>query len=788
MPVLRFHLLGPLRIWHDETEITLSSDRQKAVLALLLLKAGTPVRRQEIIDAVWGDDAPGSAVNLVQTYVGRLRRRLEPGHVARSRSSLLTGLGTAYAIRPDRCDSDLVRFRALVAEARSAGSPRESLGPLLRALEMWQGPCLADLDHVLKGHPWVHAIDRERMNVLLECAKTALDLGMPAEVLPQLRAVAAAEPLSEVVHSWLVLALAAAGAQAEALAEYESIRTRLADELGIDPGPQLRGAHLRVLRQDAAPSSPFDRPASAGTLRPSLLPPDIAGFFGREKQASRIRGALAGRGPGPVAVAVISGQGGVGKTALAVHVAHQLGDAFPDGQLYADLRGTGERPADPARVLARFLRALGVHEAALPRDLEESVDLYRSQLAGRRILVVLDDVDGYAQVRPLLPGSCTCAVLVTSRSRLSGWPGAASFDLGTLSFQQSHDMLAEMLGRERVDAEPENAAEIVRLCCGLPLALRAAGTRLTARPHWALARVAGRLAGEGLDELALGDLDVRRCVAAGYRRVSETAQRTLRLLGLLDLPSFPVWTIAMMLETSPESAEEIADALADARLLEVARPDGTGRTRYRFHELVRRFAREQAAAAEIDSAVHVRITRTLATLLALAQEADERLPPPRYAPVRGRAPRWPPPAEVRAGVLADPLGWFESELAGLVAAVFQAGALGLTDLAWELAATLPNVSAVRARWADVERTHRFALAACRRAGDALGEAVMLRGLAEAHHGDGRRDECLGALRTAGVAFADLGAPAAAAEIRTRYRELAPEFAATHETQGDVIVK
>ncbi|WP_432930611.1 BTAD domain-containing putative transcriptional regulator [Microbispora sp. CA-135349] len=772
MSEIRFHLLGPLRIWHGETEITLSSDRQRAVLALLLLKAGTPVRRQDIIDAVWGDGAPDSVVNLVQTYVGRLRRRIDPGHIARSRSSWLAGLGSAYAIRLDRCDSDLFRFRALTAEARRAGTPRESLGLLLRALQLWQGPCLSDLDHLLKGHPWVRAIDQERVNVLLECAKTAFDLGLPAEVLPQLRAVAATEPLNEVVHSWLVLALAAAGAQAEALAEYDSIRARLADELGIDPGPQLRAAHLRVLRQDATPSSPFGQPSPGATPRPSLLPPGVTGLIGREKQASRIRSTLTCHGSGPAPVAVISGQGGVGKTALAVHVAHQLSDAFPDGQLYADLCGTDERPADPTRVLARFLRALGVHGTALPEDPEESVDLYRSHLAGRRILVVLDDVDSYAQVKPLLPGSSTCAVLVTSRSRLSGWPGAVSFDLGTLRPEESRGVLTAMLGRERLDAEPQNTAEIVRLCGGLPLALSAAGTRLAARPHWTLARIARRLAEAGLDELALGDLDVRRSVAAGYRRVSEAAQRAFRLLGLLELPSFAAWITAMMLETSLESAEEIVDALADARLLEVAPPDGTGQPRYRFHPLVRLFAREQAAAHESDAAGRVMITRTLAALLALAQEADEHLPSRRYAPVRGRAPHWPPPAEIRTAVLADPLGWFETERESLISAVRQADALGLVELAWELAATLPNVSAVRSRWADVERTHRVALAACRRAGDPLGEAVMLRGLAEAHHGNGRRDECLGALTTARVAFADLGAPAAEAEIRTRQMELA----------------
>ncbi len=767
MTEIRFSLLGSLRVWRGETEITLNSEKQRAVLALLLLKAGTPVRRKEIIDAVWGDGAPDSAVNLVQTYVGRLRRRLDPAHVAHSRRSWLTGLGSAYVIRLDRCDTDLVHFRAMAAEAGKAVSPRESLGLSLRALQMWQGPCLSDLDHVLKGHPWVRAIDQERVDVLLRCVKIGLDLGLPNEVLPQLRAVASGEPLNEVVHSWLVLALAAAGAQAEALAEYESIRARLADELGIDPGPQLREAHLRVLRQDAGPSSLFGPPSTASPPRPCLLPADIADFTGREKLVERIGDALTGRTSGPVAVALVTGPGGVGKTSAAVRVAHRLSDAFPDGQLYADLSGTGGRPADPVRVLGRFLRSLGVHGTALPQELEERVDLYRSQLAGRRILVVLDDVGDHAQLRPLLPGTSTCSVLVTSRSRLADWPGASSFDLGTLRPEESHDMLAAILGRGRVEAERDSAAELVRLCGGLPLALRVAGTRLAARPHWTLGRLAARLSAGGLEELALGDLDVRGSVAAGYHRIGEAAQRAFRVLGLLELPSFPAWAIAMMLETTPESAEELADTLADARLLEVTTPDGTGRTRYRFHDLVRRFAREQAAAHESDAAVRIMITRTLAALLSLAQEADDHLPSRLYPAVRGRAPRWPPPGEVRARAAADPLGWFADERDALVAAVLQASALGLAELAWELAASLLNVAAVRSHWADVERTHRAALTACHRAGDLLGETVMLHGLAEAHQAGGRRGESLGS------PAAELGLPATADGVLLRRTGLSP---------------
>ncbi|GII04676.1 AfsR/SARP family transcriptional regulator [Planobispora takensis] len=727
---MRFHLLGPLRIWRGETEIKLGSEKQRAVLGMLLLKAGTPVRRQEIIDAVWGGDEPDSVINLVQTYVGRLRRGVDPDHVARSGSSWLAGLGSAYEVRLDRCEVDLVRFRATVAEARRAMSAGETLELLLRALRLWQGPCLSDLDHLLKGHPWVRAVDHERVGSLLEATKIALQLGLADEVTPHLYAVAAAEPLNEVVRSWLVLALAASGSQVEALAEYESIRARLLDELGIDPGPQLRAAHLQVLRQETAPAPLYEPPPPAETAPwPSLLPAGIADFTGRGELVDRLCGTLADRRPGPVPVALVTGQGGAGKTALAVHVAHRLSDDFPDGRLYADLLGTGGRPADPGRVLTRFLRVLGVHPSAIPQDPQEQVDLYRTRLTGRRVLVVLDDAAGRSQVEPLLPGSPTCAVIVTSRSRLSGFARTYSVDVGLMEAGEARSLLAAILGPGRLEAEPEAAAELVRLCDRLPLALRVAAARIVSRPHWTLGRFAERLGAGGLDELVLDDLDVRAGVAADYQRIDGAAQRAFRLLGLPEIPSFAAWAAAAALETSVEAAEELLDVLADARLLETAGPDATGHTRYRFHRLVRLYARERAVAEEHATTLGAVLTRTLAALLALAEEAGDRLPSYGDGPVRGRAPRWPPPARVRDKLLADPLSWFESERAGLVAAVLQACAAGLDELAWELARSIRDFAVLREDWGTLEQTHRAALAACRHAANGAGEAVMLRGLA-----------------------------------------------------------
>ncbi|MEV7013959.1 AfsR/SARP family transcriptional regulator [Streptosporangium sp. NPDC051022] len=764
MAEIRFHLLGPLRIWRGETEIKITSKKQRTVLGLLLLKAGAPVHRQEIIDALWGDDAPDSMVNLVQTYIGRLRRTINPGPT-RPGPSWLTGLGPAYAIHHNRCDIDLLCFRTAVTQARQAATPGQTLQSLLNALRLWQGPCLSDLDHTPNRHPWVRAIDQERITVLLETARTALHLNLATEVLPHLQAVAATEHLNEAVHSWLILALAASGAQAEALTAYETIRTRLLDELGIDPGPQLRAAHLRILRQETTHPHPSAPPATA--IPPSMLPADIADFTGREKPATQLRATLTDRRPGPLKNVLITGAAGTGKTTLAVHVAHQLSETYPDGQLYADLRGTDPHPADPARILARFLLVLGIPEPAIPQTADERADLYRCRLAGRRILVVLDNATGQEQLKPLLPGSPTCTVIATSRSRLAGLPGAHITDLDVMTPQEAEDMLTTVLGHERTLAEPEATTHLAQLCGGLPLALRAAATRLASRPHWKLTYLAERLTRNGLDELALPCADPRAAIAAGHRRIDPAAQRAFRLLGLLDIPSFTVWTAAATLESSMETTEELLCALTDARLLEATGPDTTGHIRYRFHRLVRLYAREHATAQESEQSARAAITRALASLLALAREADDRLTSRRCTPIRGRAPSWPPPAHVCDRFLAAPHLWFESELPCLVEAVSQACANGLDELAWELAGSLANITVLWERWGELEQAHETALAACRQAGNRLGEAVMLRGLAELDHVHGRGGRCLDRLALARDLFAGLGVGAGIAEAEAR---------------------
>jgi NB-ARC domain len=379
-----------------------------------------------------------------------------------------------------------------------------------------------------------------------------------------------------------------------------------------------------------------------------------------------------------VVVSAVAGQAGIGKSALAIHVAHQLRDRFPDGQLYVNLRGAQQRPLPATLVLGRFLRALGVDGAAIPWDGEEREALYRAWLADRRVLVVQDNAAGEAQVRPLLPGTPGCGVLVTSRARLAGLEGARLIDLDVLEELQALELLGRIVGVERVAAEPAAAAQIVGFCGRLPLAIRVAGARLAARPGWPLAQLAELLADarRRLDYLAAGDLEVRASLALSYQALTGEQQRALRLLGLLDTGDFSAWLAGPLLGVGYDQAEELVEGLADAQLLDLAAVDPTGASRYRFHDLVRLYARERAVAEDGPEQRRVAVGGVTAGWLALAEQADARLPVTANVVSFGGAARWLLPRVLVERLLADPLAWFELERANLLAAVELAVAAG----------------------------------------------------------------------------------------------------------------
>ncbi|QBI53034.1 AfsR/SARP family transcriptional regulator [Streptomonospora litoralis] len=486
----------------------------------------------------------------------------------------------------------------------------------------------------------------------------------------------------------------------------------------------------------AEPNGTAAPPASVRPV-PAQLPPDIADFTGRHDHVADLRARIGaanepGGAPRPVVVSAVAGMGGVGKTALALRAAHSGAADFPDGQLYANLRGAQEHPADPAQVLAGFLHALGVEGAALPERLEDRSALFRSMLAGRRMLVVLDDAASEAQVRPLVPGAPGCAVLITSRARLTGLESAHLVDLDVFEPGQARELLARIVGEERVAAEPEAAADIARLCGHAPLAVRIAGARLNGRRQWPLSRMVRLLGDERqrLDELATGDLAVRATFALSYAGLAESTRRVFRLLGLLEAGDVAAWTAAALSDTGLEEAEAVVEDLVDAQLLTVSGTDGTGQLRYRMHDLVRLYARERCEAEDAPEQRKAALRRALGGWLWLAEQATEYIPGACYATMHGPAARWPLPSSEATRLLSEPMAWFDAEAGAMAAAVEQACGLGWHEAAWDLAGCLEKYFDVRGRFADWRRTHEAAIEVCQAAGDIRGEAVLRRGLAD----------------------------------------------------------
>ncbi|MFD7729506.1 BTAD domain-containing putative transcriptional regulator [Kitasatospora phosalacinea] len=588
-------LLGPLLLRRGHDAVPVDSPTLRRLLGLLALTHPAAATRQEITDTLWPSGPPDSQQSLIHTHVSRLRRLLAPDD---PRSGVLR-TPTGYRLGLPRHRTDLGRFDDLLTrttDLRHAPDPDTAHRDLTRALRHWRGPVLADADPALRRHPAAVAANERRIRAALLHADTALLLHRSEHAVPLLRDLAHTEPLHEGLHARLVLALAASGRQAAALATYTRLRTRLDEELGVAPGPELDDAHLRVLRGHL-PARTAPAPPPPAAPRPSLRPPGLPApaqlpfptdrFVGRERPL-RVLDALLPAAPAsppsPQATAArtpllaVVGPPGVGKTALATHWAHAHRDRFPDGQLFADLRGHSHRPAQhPDDVLARFLRALGAPPDRLPADPDEAAALYRTLLADRRLLIVLDDACDAEQVRPLLPGTRGCAVLVTSRNRLTGLlvgNGAHRLTLDPLDPAEGSLLLGTLLGPDRVAAEPAAAHRLVRACGGLPLALRLAAadpaTRGTALADHAPARPDAAL----LARLDLTDdphTGLRAAFDRSYRALPAPARRLFRLLGHAPAPGLGTDAATALagaeLATTPAETAALLARLADAHLV-----------------------------------------------------------------------------------------------------------------------------------------------------------------------------------------------------------------------------
>jgi DNA-binding SARP family transcriptional activator len=610
---LRFAVLGPVRAWRDGEPLNTGSPQQRALLAALLLRGGHTATAQELVDALWGDEPPQRALAALRTYASRLRKVLGP-------DALISESG-GYAIRtgPD-AELDLDAATQLAADAeKTAGN-----GDLHRArtlfnesLALWDGEPLAQVPG-----PYAETqrtrLEEWRLTILGHRLALDLHVGCHAEAVSELTALTAAHPLREHLRELLMLALYRSGRQVEALAVYADTRRLLADELGVDPHPELSGLQQRILQADEDLTNPIANPHPPTFVRPHQLPATVPDFTGREAFVSELGDQLATAEGRIMAVSAVAGIGGVGKTTLAIHVAHAARDHFPDGQLYMDLRGASAAPAEPEAVLGTFLRALGTADSAIPDGIEERAALYRSQLAGRRILTLLDNARDAAQIRPLLPGTEGCAALITSRARMVDLAGAHLIDLDVMSPEEAMTLFTKIVGTERVQSEREAAMDVVAACGFLPLAIRIAAARLATRRTWTVSVLAAKLADERrrLDELRVGDQAVKATFELGYGQLDPEQARAFRLLGLADGPDISVHAAAALLDRDPETTEDLLESLVDTSLLESAAPG-----RYRYHDLIRLYARacatrDEHSPSERDNA----LSRLLDFYLATAAE------------------------------------------------------------------------------------------------------------------------------------------------------------------------
>ncbi|NGY63244.1 tetratricopeptide repeat protein [Lentzea sp. NEAU-D13] len=740
-------LLGPVELVIDQRSLDLGGPRQRVVLTMLGLNANRVVPVDQLIDAVWNSSPPSTAKGQIQICISALRKVFTDAGLPDAIRTRPPG----YILEMAENGLDSLQFSALVARAREesdAGSVEVAAATLRTALALWRGSALSGVASDIVQRAAL-PLDDQRLAAVEERIRLDLALGRHEEICVELRTLVQDNPLRERLYGFLMLALYRAGRQAEALEVGRDARNVLIEEIGIEPGQELQDLEQAILNRAPSLNAPPAPPkAAAGQATPAApvaeppatiprqLPASITDFTGRHDLIEVLRAGLETESDDvryAVPIMAISGKGGVGKSSIAVRVAHEVADRFPDGQLYADLRvHSGDDRT--GQLLARFLRSLGVPGTAVPDDIDERVELYRSKVSGKRLLLVLDDVTSEAQVLPLLPGSASCAVITTSRVRLSGLPGAQWFDVDVFDVDQSADLLARIIGHERVNAEPEAAVELITFCGGLPLALRIAGARLASRPHLRIDGLVRRLRDEArrLDEFEHHGLELRSNIGLTYKGLDPDAQRLFQLFSLIRAPEFPAWTAAALLDIDIYDAEDILESLVDAQLVDTVEYADATAPRYRFHDLIQVYAREKLTESTTQEERTEALARLLGAWLALAEEAHRREYGGDYTIMHGEAPRWPDATWANMGLTTNPIDWLDSERRSLVAAVRQSAQAGLDELCWDLALTSVTLFESKGYFDDWLECAKTAEAVAVRAGNRIGVATMRYSLGTLH--------------------------------------------------------
>ena len=750
-------LLGPLELWADGRHIELGQPRQRVVLAALAANAGRLLTVPSLVDRVWDDAPPDAARSTLYSHVSRIRRVLDEaarreGEQAGHPALQLVRVSGGYLLKAAEDSVDLLRFRALVARARGLppGDPRS--GPLLRdALDLWRGSPLADLPGAWAERTrtaWLN----ERLEAALQWARAESATDHTPQAIGRMRSLADEYPLAEPLAALLIRSLTRTGRTAEAIEHYAQVRRRLGTELGAAPGVELRAAYEETLRDRSAPADAVPGPAPAGArkkpLRPAQLPTDVRAFTGREAQLDELSRHLLAVGSGAdptttVVVSAVSGTAGVGKTALAVHWSHRIREQFPDGQLYADLRGYDtDEPVPAADVLTGFLVALGVPGPEIPLRLDDRSARYRTELSERRMLVVLDNASSSEQIRPLLPGATLCRTVVTSRDTLSSLVslhGAHRLVLDVLPIEDAVSLLRTLIGPRAV-SEPGAAAVLAEQCGRLPLALRIAAELALSRPASPLSALTAELDDQRKRlELLDSDTDPRAAVRAvfswSYDRLPADAATTFRLLGLHPGPDMDAYAAAALCGRPVTDTRRALELLARSHLIQPTRPG-----RYGMHDLLRVYAAWQAerhdGAGDREAALDRLLTHYLAASCAAM---DVLFPAHRHLRPRVRTPATELPllsTETRAQE------WLAAEHSVLPAVVAAEAARGRAKHAVGLATTLHPHFDSRGLFTDALVVHGNALRAALAEGDQQGEAEVRTCLGMTHRRLAQYDEAV----------------------------------------------